>query len=109
MAALRHGIGQPVVLLWVATSRSPWLGGVVRPPVWLIAVERPLREDQRSVDPPDAEWQLLAAAVFGPRNLADRSQSEVNVQAAAATVRTWPTRSVEAAVVNARDMCYTEH
>lgn len=59
----------------VAKSRSPWRGGVVRPLVWPIAVERPLLKVQRSVASQNDEWQVPAAAVIGPQNLTGCTQS----------------------------------
>ena len=81
----------------VAKSRSPWRGGVVRPLVWPIAVEWPLLEVQRSVSSQDVEWQLPAPAVIGTQILTGRRQSWRNIRPVAATVRTWPGRSVRCA------------
>jgi hypothetical protein len=50
--------------------------GVVRPLVWLIAVEWPLLKVQRSLASQNHEWQVPAEAVVGPQNLTGCSQSE---------------------------------
>ncbi len=65
---------------WVAKSRSPRRGGVVRPLVWPVVVEWPLLKVQRSVASQGHEWQVPAEAVVGPQNRTGRSQSAADVQ-----------------------------
>jgi hypothetical protein len=84
MARRPAALEQPGWQVWVAKSRSPWRGGVVRPLAWPIVVEWPLLRVQRSVASQDDEWQVPTAAVIGPQNLTDCSQSAADIRPTAA-------------------------